>query len=298
MAGLPSVYPNLRFRQDNIGCVLKDKRVLASAPCKDELLLGSGWLCGLTLVSVLAEVAAHWPSGWMQELTLQSGERPAWCFLSFLLRGLLMLVSSEYICALALESGSQCGNLPAADQTAERGLELVTLVWTVGFSAWDSVLLPSVYPQFYHFRNVICYEVLRDQSKYTYRISIQSKNKDCSMRGETFCQCAFKVLFCRIKSTMLEKAIHKHCFPLSLYCTVNSLVDLTFPPLLENIHLLYQYWSWIDAEAFKCILFAREIKTTNQKLIRNNYTLTGLFILHLLSKYVPCYSRFYKHNSK
>lgn len=42
---------------------------------------------------------------------------------------------------------------------------------------------------------------------------------------------------------MLEKAIHKQCFPLPLYCTVNSLVDLTFLPLLENILLLYQYWS-------------------------------------------------------
>lgn len=159
-------------------------------------------------------------------------------------------------------------------------------------------MLSLVYPYFCHFLNVICYVVVLVQPKYTYRISIQSENKDCSARRETFCQSAFKVLFCRIKSTMLEKAIHKHCFPLSLYCTVNSWVDLTFLPLLENIRLLYQYWSWIDAEAFKCILFAYEIETTNQKLIHSNYTLTSLFILHLLSKYVPCYSQFYKHNSK
>lgn len=117
-----------------------------------------------------------------------------------------------------------------------------------------------------------------------YRISIQSKNKGCLVGRETFCQCAFKVLFCRIKSTMLEKTTHKLCFPLLLYCTINSLVELTFLPLLETICLLHQYWSWTGAETFKCILFACAIETTNQKLIHNNYTLTSLFTLHHLSK--------------
>lgn len=159
-------------------------------------------------------------------------------------------------------------------------------------------LFSAVCPRFCPFLTVICCVVLLNQPKYTNIIGMQYKNTGSSGRRETFCQCAFKVLFCRINSTMLEKAAHKHCFPLQPYCSVNSLLDLTFLPLLEGIHLLCQYWRWIDAEAFKCILFACEIETTNQKFMYNNYTLTSLFTLHLLSKYVPCYSQFYKHNSK
>lgn len=144
--------------------------------------------------------------------------------------------------ALAPESGSQCGKLHRAEwPDSSEKTQAGNLSLDKPFPE-DETLFSAVCPHFSPFLTAICCVVLQNQPKYTNIISVQYKNTGSSVRRETFCQSAFKVLFCRINSTMLEKAIYKNCFPLSPYFSVNSLLDLTFLPLLEGIHLLCQYW--------------------------------------------------------
>lgn len=62
MAVLPSVYPDLRFRQDNVGSVSKDQEAVASAPCTNKLGLNSERLWGgfsLMSLLLLTEIKAH-----------------------------------------------------------------------------------------------------------------------------------------------------------------------------------------------------------------------------------------------